>query len=144
MVNLDVVWSFFFFSPDFLNAMAANIVTARAGWLLGPLTTSWAMPSSCTVHFVGCATCTEGYRGQHCVANGQFGPVEDDYSCWPPADARVGTPRHPFLGLGYYSPGLACPTGYMTACTAEYGRGGSWDIQFPLIPGETAIGCCPQ
>ncbi len=78
------------------------------------------------------------------MENGVTGSVEDDLSCWPPVLTQiVGTPRHPFLGLGFYSPGLACPTGYTTACTAEYGQRAGWDIQYPLVADETAIGCCP-
>ena len=127
----------------FLDTMAA--ITGQVGTVLGPLTTSWSMPDRCTVHFVNCATCEQAFRAQHCVANGATGPVEDDLSCWPPVVTQiVGTPTHPFLGLGLYSPGLACPTGYTTACTAEYGRRAGWDIQFPLVADETAIGCCPS
>ncbi len=120
------------------------LLTGKVGTVLGPLTTSWSMPDRCTVHFVNCATCDQAYRAQHCVANGATGPVEDDLSCWPPVLTQIiGTPTHPFIGLGIYSPGLACPTGYTTACTAEYGRRAGWDVQFPLVADETAIGCCP-
>jgi hypothetical protein len=38
--------------------------TDRQGTVLGPLTTAWPMPDSCTVHVVHCPTCTEGFRGQ--------------------------------------------------------------------------------
>lgn len=79
------------------------------------------------------------------MSNGGTGPVEDDMSCWPPPSVNQALLRkHPFQGLGFYSPGLACPTGYTTACTAEYGRRPQWDIQFALVPGETAVGCCPE
>ncbi|KAH6641280.1 hypothetical protein F5144DRAFT_563049 [Chaetomium tenue] len=48
------------------------------------------------------------------------------------------------MGWGFYSPGLACPTGYTAACTAEYGKRSDWEVEFTLIPGETAVGCCPE
>ncbi|KAK4106968.1 hypothetical protein N658DRAFT_520411 [Parathielavia hyrcaniae] len=118
--------------------------TGLLGTLLGPITTAWSMPPSCTVHVLNCATCTRGYRGQRCVDNSGGGKPEDYSGCWPPATPRAGTPQHPFAGWGFYSPGLACPTGYMAACTAEHGGRAEWDIEFTLLPGETAIGCCPQ
>jgi hypothetical protein len=116
------------------------------GTVLGPLTTAWSMPDSCTVHVVNCPTCTEGFRGQQCGQTKGTGSViaMDHTSCWPPVTTQAGTPRHPFVGWGFYSPGLACPTGYTTACTAEYGNRPGWEIQFKLVPGETAIGCCPE
>lgn len=130
-------------TPIWAHALHTMAVTGRAGVMLGPLTTSWSIPSRCSVNYVNCETCIEAFRGQHCVTSGGTGPVEDDIGCWPPA-ASLNQATHPFLGLGFYSPGLACPTGYTTACTAEYGRRAQWDIQFSLVPGETAIGCCPE
>ncbi|KAM3501722.1 hypothetical protein MY10362_005339 [Beauveria mimosiformis] len=47
------------------------------------------------------------------------------------------------LGWGFYSPGLVCPDGYTTACTAIFGQRADWSTQFPLVAGETAVGCCP-
>jgi hypothetical protein len=115
------------------------------GSALGPLTTAWSMPDSCTVHVVNCPTCTEGFRGQQCTrASGTETGAQDHTSCWPPVTALAGTPKHPFVGWGFYSPGLACPTGYRPACTARYGDRPEWEIQFTLVPGETAIGCCPE
>ncbi|AEO56647.1 hypothetical protein MYCTH_2048823, partial [Thermothelomyces thermophilus ATCC 42464] len=108
--------------------------------LLGPLTTAWSMPDSCTVHVRNCATCNEGFRGQQCVS----GQPEDHTTCWPPAVKANEPPQHPFVGWGFYSPGLVCPSGYTTACTAEYGGRPEWEIEFTLIPGETAVGCCPE
>ena len=124
------------------------VITSRAGTLLGPLTTTWSMPSSCSVHVVPCATCDGGFSGQRCEvrdgdANGEGAPY--DYTgCWPPAIKQAGTPGFPFMGWGFYSPGLACPTGYTAACTAEHGGRSGWEVEFTLIPGETAIGCCPE
>ncbi|KAK4152980.1 hypothetical protein C8A00DRAFT_15763 [Chaetomidium leptoderma] len=114
--------------------------TGLAGIVLGPLTTAWSMPDACTVYVPACATCTKAYRGQQC--SGKVAG-SDGADCWPPVTVRE-TPKPPFFGWGFYSPGLACPTGYTTACTAEYGGRAGWDIQFTLVPGETAVGCCPQ
>ncbi|KAK4232881.1 hypothetical protein C8A03DRAFT_39463 [Achaetomium macrosporum] len=118
--------------------------TGRAGTLIGPLTTTWTMPDSCTVHVLNCATCTEGFRGQQCVMSDGTAQASDHTACWPPATTRVPVPQPPFVGWGFYSPGLACPAGYTTACTAQYGGRAEWDVEFTLVPGETAIGCCPE
>ena len=123
----------------------AVVLTNKIGTLLGPLTTAWSMPDSCTVHVLNCPTCGEGYRGQQCGigADGSGSPT-DHTSCWPPVISRAGTPSAPFHGWGFYSPGLACPTGYTAACTAVHGGRSEWEVQFTLIAGETAIGCCPE
>ena len=114
--------------------------TGLSGTVLGPLTTAWSMPDACTVYVPACATCTKAYRGQQCK-----GTVagSDGADCWPPVTVRE-TPKSNFFGWGFYSPGLACPTGYTSACTAQYGGRAEWEIQFTLVPGETAVGCCPQ
>ncbi|KAI9163633.1 hypothetical protein HJFPF1_05254 [Paramyrothecium foliicola] len=123
--------------------------TGEAGVLIGALTTAWSIPQSCTVNFVVCSTCIGLYQGQKCLAepdpNNGDSQLQDNYECWPPRNTRVNRPpSHPLVGWGFYSPGLACPTGYVSACTAEYDRRPEWDIQFNLRPSETAIGCCPE
>ncbi|KEY66395.1 hypothetical protein S7711_05829 [Stachybotrys chartarum IBT 7711] len=118
--------------------------TGLAGTVLGPLTTSWVAPTFCTVHMLPCSTCSEGFRGQTCVIGTDGRASEQDHTgCWPPTTARAGTPEHPFVGWGFYSPGTECPTGYTAACTARYGRNPEWNIQFDLHESETALGCCP-
>ncbi len=117
--------------------------TSLAGTWLGPLTTTWSMPDSCTAFLVNCPTCDGGFRGQQCVVHSGTGRAEDHTSCWPPARTQAGTPQYPFVGWGFYSPGLACPTGYTSACTAVYGGRADWEIEFTLNAGETAVGCCP-
>lgn len=121
-----------------------GIRTDEAGTPLGPLTTAWSMPDSCKTHFVKCPTCTDAYMGQRCSRTKGAEAAHDHTTCWPPAAARAGTPTPAFFGWGFYSPGLACPTGYTTACTAEHGGRSEWDIQFTLVAGETAVGCCPE
>ncbi|KAF2005466.1 hypothetical protein P154DRAFT_571193 [Amniculicola lignicola CBS 123094] len=128
--------------------------TARLN-LLGPLTTVFEPLPHCSRLHIICPTCaTSGYRAQKCK---QPGPgEEDDLACWP-GPAKYPTPLWPFKGLGFYSPGLLCPKGYTSACSAastEQGKGTVGSIatpasfplgqfQFPLIAGEMAIGCCP-
>ncbi|KAL2268940.1 hypothetical protein VTJ83DRAFT_3786 [Remersonia thermophila] len=118
-------------------------ITGHKGTALGPLTTAWTMPEDCKVNIVLCSTCDEGFRGQQCVVSNGEGRAEDHTRCWPPATAAAGSPQWPFMGWGYYSPGISCPVGYTTACTAEHGGRSEWAHQFTLVPGETAIGCCP-
>ncbi|KAK3297113.1 uncharacterized protein B0H64DRAFT_372513 [Chaetomium fimeti] len=118
-------------------------VTGASGTWLGPLTTAWSIPDSCSLHVVGCETCDGAFRGQQCAIKDEKAAPMDNTSCWPPVRRGAGTPAAPFAGWGFYSPGLACPTGYTSACTAEYGRRQDWDLQFTLVEGETAVGCCP-
>lgn len=120
--------------------------TGDVGTLLGPLPTSWTMPSSCTVQILECSTCTLAFRAQSCVIGEEdgVGSANDDTGCWPPATTGAPTPRHPFLGRGFYSPGTECPTGYTDVCTARYGKKAEWDFQWILEEGETAIACCPE
>ncbi|KAH6605811.1 hypothetical protein Trco_004964 [Trichoderma cornu-damae] len=116
--------------------------TNQAGTLLGPLTTTWTMPETCSVFLSPCSTCDQGFRAQSCNA-ASSGRVQDNAGCWPPAKTGIASPTWPFNGWGFYSPGLACPAGYVTACTAVYGQRPQWDTQFTLISSETAVGCCP-
>ncbi|PON28782.1 hypothetical protein TGAM01_v202629 [Trichoderma gamsii] len=116
--------------------------TGVAGVLLGPLTTTWTMPQSCSIFMPGCSTCDNAYNGQSCNPT-SGGQVMDNTACWPPASSGVASPTWPFVGWGFYSPGLACPAGYTSACTAVYGQRPPWSTQFSLVPSETAIGCCP-
>lgn len=46
--------------------------------------------------------------------------------------------------MGFYSPGLVCPDGYLSACTATWDGFSDWQVQFPMTAGETAVGCCPR
>lgn len=122
--------------------MPAMAFTNQPGTLLGPLTTTWTMPESCSVFMPPCSTCDQGFRGQSCNAV-SGGRVQDNTACWPPVKKGVASPTWPFVGWGFYSPGLACPAGYTTACTAVYGQRPEWDTQFTLVSSETAVGCCP-
>ncbi|KAL7951688.1 hypothetical protein V8C42DRAFT_304868 [Trichoderma barbatum] len=116
--------------------------TDQAGVLLGPLTTTWTMPETCSIYMPPCSTCDQGFRGQSCNAISD-GRVQDNTACWPPVKQGIASPEWPFIGWGFYSPGIACPAGYRTACTAVYGQRPQWDTQFTLVSSETAVGCCP-
>ncbi|PTB44215.1 uncharacterized protein TrAFT101_002775 [Trichoderma asperellum] len=113
-----------------------------SGVLLGPLTTTWTMPQTCSVFMPACSTCDQGFNGQSCNPTNS-GRIQDNTACWPPATQGVSSPSWPFYGWGFYSPGLACPAGYTSACTAVYGQRATWATQFTLVPSETAVGCCP-
>jgi hypothetical protein len=120
-------------------------ITGQAGTLLGPLTTVWTPPVTCTAMIPLCDNCQVGYMAQKCDADiVGAGPVRDNTACWPPVLAKHASPTHPFNGWGFYSPGIHCPTGYTSACTTEYQKRGDWPAQFSLVEGETAIGCCPR
>lgn len=114
---------------------------------LGPLTSTWTAPASCSVTVQQCQTCGQAWLGQTCFASTtasstNYG-VEDNSNCWPPrSSASAKTP--PLGGWGFYSPGLACPTGMTSACSATGGGSSGWAVQFSLLDKETAVGCCPQ
>ncbi|KAF2262040.1 hypothetical protein CC78DRAFT_325977 [Lojkania enalia] len=119
---------------------------------LGPLTTTFTPPTYCTRPNLACSTCKSAWRAQSCAQDSSGPRPEDDTGCWPRATSYPNEP--PLVGLGFYSPGVVCPTGYTSACTAAFeasdqsmtiptpapfdGR-----FQFPLVAGETAVGCCP-
>ena len=142
--------SFFFFFPLFEpdindSYLSMALITGMAGTLLGPLTASIPLPDHCRFDLFTCSTCSLGFRGQQCstaIGNSTGQPM-DDTSCWPPAPEAVPA-LLPLHGWGFYSPGLACPTGYTTACTARFGGRSEWSVQFTLVPGEVAVGCCPE
>ena len=119
--------------------------TTRSG-ALGTLTTTFTPTGTCT-QLVG-GNPFQFYFGEGCNS----GAVYDAWQCWPRATSGLATP--PFLGGGFYSPGLVCPTGYTTACldaTDDAGQAAnlatsliSFSFQYSLQVGETALGCCPS
>lgn len=112
--------------------------------ILGPLTTAFVYPSSCSVVVKDCVTCSKGYQGQTCGTN-TFNTqgVQDDPSCWPPRTDDSLVTDVALNGWGIYSPGISCPDGYSTACAATQGADGGFPFQFSLEKSETAVGCCP-
>ncbi|KAK4249033.1 hypothetical protein C7999DRAFT_13091 [Corynascus novoguineensis] len=130
-----------------------SVLTGQAPINLGPLTTTFTPPAACTVavgerrnglaDFFGIGGDYDiAWLGQACDGNKPF----DDTSCWPETSKGAEEKEAPLSGWGFYSPGLHCPVGYATACSATGGKGGKsdWPVQFELKNGETAVGCCPR
>ncbi|OCK98065.1 uncharacterized protein K441DRAFT_703601 [Cenococcum geophilum 1.58] len=119
--------------------------------IIGPLKSTFTPPPACSILVAQCATCTVAWQGQSCYSvDSSDEGAEDQASCWPPATAT--TPPAPLAGWGFYSPGLNCPVGYTSACTAiSQAQGSSSSVslitpfvfQYSLNAGETAVGCCP-
>jgi hypothetical protein len=119
---------------------------------LGPLTTTWTLPENCWYTQVPVVFGSKYYLGQDgCSTDSQ---ITDEITCWPPNTKYLTTgPPEPFSGLGFYSPGLACPQGYSTACGVSavlsdgnlepIPGGTTFPFQYYPIPGETVVGCCP-
>ncbi len=112
---------------------------------LGPLTTAFTYPASCTLNVVGCITCGLAWQAQTCSDNpANTQGVEDNPDCWPPRAADNGLATVAALnGWGFYSPAFRCPVGYTTACSATGTAANGFAFQFPILDSETAIGCCP-
>ncbi|KAH6632447.1 hypothetical protein F5144DRAFT_603189 [Chaetomium tenue] len=115
--------------------------TDRDRTILGPLTTIFTPPASCTIAVGLCKTCDVAWWGQTCGGGGE----EDNTSCWPTTTEGVPEPtKLPLYGWGFYSPGLECPVGYTSACSAVEGVTSQWKHQFQMEPEETFVGCCPE
>lgn len=126
---------------------ASSTITGQARTILGPLTTTFTQPPSCTLAVAGQDDDDlAGFLAHACevAQDNSFGL--DDASCWPGTSSGAATPSASFQGWGFYSPGTICPTGYASACSATGGASGSsdWPVQFRMLQGETAVGCCPR
>ncbi|KAH6855950.1 hypothetical protein B0I37DRAFT_65880 [Chaetomium sp. MPI-CAGE-AT-0009] len=109
--------------------------------ILGPLTTVFTPPAPCTIAIGLCQSCDVAWWGQTCAETG----VEDNTDCWPTTTEGAPEPtKMPLYGWGFYSPGLECPAGYTTACSAVEGVTSQWKVQFQMEPEETFVGCCPE
>ncbi|KAH8691948.1 hypothetical protein BGW36DRAFT_386601 [Talaromyces proteolyticus] len=115
-----------------------NMTSARDN--LGPLVTPFTYPSTCTSAFLDCSTCSDAWQAQTCSDNG----TQDDSDCWPPPINGNLLTSVPIFGGGFYSPGISCPVGYVSACSATGGGHTSYSFQYDLLEAETAIGCCPS
>ncbi|EAQ93823.1 hypothetical protein CHGG_02058 [Chaetomium globosum CBS 148.51] len=131
----------------------ATVLIGQAPTNLGPLTTTFTPPPECTAavgaasnglaDFFGVGDAKDvAYLGQGCSRGKAF----DATTCWPGTSKGAEEKGAPLYGWGFYSPGLHCPVGYATACSATGGSGGGsgWPVQFKLRDGETAVGCCPS
>ncbi|KAK8044215.1 hypothetical protein PG993_004239 [Apiospora rasikravindrae] len=113
--------------------------------VLGPLTTVFTPDPTCVTPMAG--YCQSQYwvawQGQVCtpLANPPAGPP------YTPGAATTDVAATGYLGgWGFYSPGLACPSGSTSACSKtadDPDDDDGFTFQFPLTAGETAVGCCP-
>ncbi|RAO73094.1 uncharacterized protein BHQ10_009106 [Talaromyces amestolkiae] len=95
-----------------------------------------------------------------CASVGGNITYSQDSSCLPPVKSTIlGSLVGPSDVLyttydyrGYYSPGIACPAGYSTACAVQAGADGiqsalsnlqSFGFVYSATADETAVGCCP-
>lgn len=110
--------------------------------IINSLTTTFTPPVTCTIPVIACPTCNYGWAAQTCHTS-----VEDNTACWPSTSSGfLPSPTQPLWGWGFYSPGLICPKGYTSACTATATATtlGTWTPQWVMDAGETAVGCCPR
>jgi hypothetical protein len=142
--NTHLPYTVLYFNFFFTMAAAITASPTSPRALLGPLTKSYTPPQICLT-FAQASYGPTAWAGQGCSTGN---PV-DTSSCWPPA--FVSAPAAPYYGWGFYSPGLICPSGYSSACSTALEKSGSspssfaqpFSFQFPLVPGETVVGCCP-
>ena len=73
---------------------------------VGPLITPFTYPLTCTYAVLGCSTSFEAWQAQTCSDNGYEGDVQDDPDCWPPRTNGNHMTNVPFMGGGFYSPGI--------------------------------------
>ncbi|KAK0666807.1 hypothetical protein QBC41DRAFT_255490 [Cercophora samala] len=116
----------------------AGAITNQARKILGDLTTTFTAPEPCwtPAHH---PEINVGWLGQTCGPMG----IQDNAACWPPTTTGAPRTNSAFFGWGFYSPGLECPAGYQSACTASATSQG-WRVQFKMEPEETFVGCCPE
>ncbi|KAL2125813.1 hypothetical protein VTI74DRAFT_2626 [Chaetomium olivicolor] len=117
--------------------MAAYTDRERA--ILGPLTTTFTPPAPCTIAVGQCSTCNVAWWGQTCAPT----TVQDNPSCWPTTTKGAPAASSALFGWGFYSPGLECPAGYTSACTAIADKTSQWKVQYQMEAEETFVGCCP-
>ncbi|KAB5549501.1 hypothetical protein GE09DRAFT_1174419 [Coniochaeta sp. 2T2.1] len=133
--------------------MSATAIVGLVPTILGPLTTVFTPPPACTVAvgqvdggLLGLGLLGGGpagnfaFLGQTC----NTGQPADATTCWPATSSGAPPAPSPLRGWGVYSPGIECPAGYATACSATAGGTSGWPLQFQLTAGETAVGCCPS
>jgi hypothetical protein len=118
---------------------------------LGPAVTAFLMPDACSTIYEKVAENQVAFgRGFTCPASGHMGGNTDYFPPWTATSTTARSDAFP--NAFYYSPGISCPTTYSTACMAARLLDGnmspisqvaSLDFMRTLLPGETAIGCCP-
>ena len=110
-------------------------------YLLGPLTTTFTPPARCLPGSLGPPV------GYTCAPTGTLMIL--DLSCLPElAKTRPGLVtfdvNHVLSNtIGYYSPGLVCPSGWTSACEYD-GIDNTSLFPVPPGPGDRVTGCCPS
>lgn len=143
---------------------STRIVTADSTQtsLLGPLTTTFTAPSRCNqaYWFSYSSRVYDPTIGQTCATVDGEIAYSQDSACLPPVKSTllgslVGSSDVIYTTYdyqGYYSPGIACPAGYSTACAAQAGSDGiqsalsnfqSFGFVYTATADETVVGCCP-
>ncbi|KAK2602298.1 hypothetical protein N8I77_008845 [Diaporthe amygdali] len=123
------------------GASTPGPITGQERTNLGPLTATFTQPPECTTAIaVASGQSLLGRLGEVCGS--EAGTV--DTSCWPATGGGVAGPSTASPGWGFYSPGIVCPAGHTSACSATAGLFGKsdWPVQYSLTAGETAVGCC--
>lgn len=118
-------------------------ITGQDRTILGPLTATFTQPPECTTAVAQVSG--EELLGRLAeVCGAETGAV--DTACWPTTTAGVSGPSTDSPGWGFYSPGIVCPAGHTSACSATGGLLGprDWSLQYTLSASETAVGCCPN
>lgn len=130
------------------GTMTGTGPTNQLRTILGPLTTTYTPPLSCTVQVQSSGSLfgvnnqvnNLAYQAQRCFGANEY---TDNTACWPPATVTAPSPVGTLATWGFYSPGLVCPIGMTTACYATGGGSSGWQVEFSLLAQETAAGCCP-
>lgn len=148
------------------SSSATGTTTTTDSNLLGSLTTTFTAPTQCTQAYfypdVFDAVFFTGWQGQACFNGGGINTFTQDGDCLPPVTVSTTIESSSSSSLlfstvvpqssGYYSPGIACPAGYTTACGASVGSDGvssavsglqSLSFVYTATAGETVVGCCP-
>jgi hypothetical protein len=127
------------------RSLFSTFATGQTRTILGPLTTTFTAPATCTLPVQQCTTCAVAWQGQDCYSSSADIRVRDNTQCWPAASGSIATQSAslPLKGWGFYSPGLICPTGYTSACSATGTRASNYNFQYAILPQETVVGCCP-
>lgn len=127
------------------DAATAAPSATRVRQVIAPLTTAFSFPEECSMGFYRDSTTVGDSLYQSCSAytTEQMCESSKKPSCYPKITADSD-----LKGGGYFfSPGLACPSSWVTAFTVTSGPGGKLasavDME-TLLPSETVAVCCPS
>lgn len=153
-------------NPSTVTSYSTTILSAEStsSFILGPLTTTFTAPTQCSQAYWASASdrVYDPTIGQACASiSGEITYTQEN-DCLPPVNKSsiIGSLLGPsvitstsYQYTGYYSPGIACPAGYTTACAVQGGTNGiqsalpsfqSFSFIYSALANETAVGCCPQ